>query len=237
MSLTHQQQAMIETEVDIWMDAERMFTAFEISRAVKAKGIGLRHREMKDAVHRAIAAKRSRTYSRTLTDVGAPEQAWLYHPLTKNPHQFTPLQRNDGPSRAPSPNPVPPAPAKSLSTGNPFRPRNLVPLADNESPRSTASDGAYGCDNNGHLKIPAKEMQKIGVAADETVHVLGDPVHSSVLIGRPGDVEPDGIEEERTNEQGDLIVTHETLEFVDLDWLPCYKVEVEGKTLKVTELN
>lgn len=214
------------------MDAERMFTAFEISRAVKAKGIGLRHREMKETIHRAIAAKRSRTYSRTLTDVGAPEQAWLYHPLTKNPHQFTPLQRNDGPSSSATPPTSP-----NLSTGNPFKPRNLVPLADNNSPRSTSSDGAYGCDNNGHLKIHAKELQQIGVGANEVVHVLGDPVHQSVLVGRPGDVEADGAEEERTNDVGDLIVTHETLEFVDLDWLPCYQVELVDKTLKITELN
>ena len=89
--MTPDQQNTIENEVHAWMDAGRMFTAFEISRAVKAKGVQLRHRDMKDFIHAAIYRKRSKTYTRTLKDVGAPEQAWLYHPMNKNPHLFRPL--------------------------------------------------------------------------------------------------------------------------------------------------
>lgn len=220
MALTSDQRAMIEAEVKIWMDAERMFTAFEISRAVKAKGIGLRHREMKRDVHDAISARRSRSYTRTMTDVGAPEQAWLYHPISKNPFQFNALQRGD----------------HSGTVAANYRPRNPISLADDgDNDPIPSGDGIYGCDNEGHLKLPAKEMAKIGVAANEKVHVVGDPAHHNVAIGKPAELDSDGAEVQQTNDNGDLVLDHETLEFVDLDWLPCYKIEVVDKTIVVSD--
>lgn len=236
MSLTNEQRSMIDNEVAIWMDAKRMFTAFEISRAVKAKGIGLRHRDMKEEIHHAISNRRSRTYTRTLRDVGAPEQAWLYHPLNENPFNFQPLPRSD--RRSPSTSPQPTVTPSPAATSNPFKPKphNQVPLADIATPRSTSADGAYGCDDEGHLKIPAKELAKINVGPNEPVQIQSDVNDNSVTISKTADTPPDGAEEANSNASGDLIVDHEILEFVDLDWLPCYKVEVADGSLRVTSL-
>ena len=233
---------MIETEVNVWMDGSRMFTAFEISRALKAKGIGLRHRDMKRQIHSAISARRSRTYTRTLMDVGAPEQAWVYHPMTKNPYQFQALARNDGPAvggnsvvktnvpNAPNPNPNP-NPAK------PFKPRNQVALADNDKPQANSADGAYGCDGNGHLKLPAKELLKIGVAGDQELMIYGNLAAQKVVLGLSEHIDDDSAEPVRTLDNGNLIIDHEVLEFVDLDWLACYKVEVNGQLLEISEFH
>ena len=242
MSLTPAQCSMIATEVNTWMDAERMFTAFEISRALKAKGIGLRHRDMKRQVHTAISARRSRSYTRTLMDVGAPEQAWVYHPMSKNPYQFRALARSDGKPAAPSTTNTPPAtrptapntatPGKSTNT---FKPRKQVSLADNDSPQTGASDGTYGCDSNGHLKLQASELQKIGVAANQEVMISGDPRTNKVVVGLAAHVDDDGAEPAQTLDNGDLIVDHEILEFADLDWLACYKVECANNRLEISE--
>ena len=233
MSLTSSQQQTIENEVGIWMDANRMFTAFEISRAVKAKGVGLRHREMKEFIHAAIYRRRSRSYTRTLLDVGAPQQAWLYHPLSKNPHTFRPLQRNDGGK----PGSSDALSQQDQSTPSTFHTRNLVSLADANSAQPASTDGSYGCDNEGNLKVPSSEMSKIGIGPDEVVHVLSDPAHNEIVIGKPGTVDADGADVESTSANGDFLVTHEMLEFVDLDWLAGYGIRVVDETLHVSELS
>ncbi|MEO1527093.1 MAG: hypothetical protein AAFX06_16765 [Planctomycetota bacterium] len=224
MAITQAQRDIIENEVGIWMDASRMFTAFEISRAVKAKGVSLRHREMKEFIHAAIYRRRSRSYTRTLIDVGAPEQAWVYHPLTENPHSFRPLDRGDGRTRS------------ATDAGNKFHSRNLTPLGDTTTPPSTAANGSYGCDAEGNVKLPASELSKIGVGMNEIVHVQSDPAEQCLLIGKPGDVQESGAEIETTSDSGELLLTHETLEFVDLDWLAGYQVRLDGNTLRVTDV-
>ncbi|MEL6108840.1 MAG: hypothetical protein AAFU85_22765 [Planctomycetota bacterium] len=223
MAITPAQRDIIENEVGIWMDASRMFTAFEISRAVKAKGVTLRHREMKEFIHAAIYRRRSRSYTRTLIDVGAPEQAWVYHPMSTNPHTFRPLERGH-------------ASATSASDGGKFHSRNLSPLSDADAPPSTTASGSYGCDAEGNLKLPAAELSKIGVSAGETIHIQSDPANHALLIGKPGAVEERGAEIQTTSNLGELLITHETLEFVDLDWLAGYRVELIGGTLNVTNI-
>lgn len=235
MSLTQSHRDIIENEVGIWMDSDRMFTAFEISRAVKAKGVNLRHRDMKEFIHASVHRRRSRTYTRTLLNVGAPQQAWVYHPLTKNPHTFTPLQRNDSSGTSQTSTAAAQTPTGSDS-GSTFHSRNLVPLADQStSDLSGNADGTFGCDNDGNVTIPKGELQKIGISDGSTVHILSDPVNSKLVIGKPGQVDADGADVEATDDEGCLQISHETLEFVDLDWLASYSVAVEGQTLVLSE--
>ena len=225
MAITQAQRDIIENEVGIWMGASRMFTAFEISRAVKAKGVTLRHREMKEFIHAAIYRQRSRSYTRTLIDVGAPERAWVYHPMSKNPHSFQALDRGGNNATDSSPD-----------SASKFHSRNLTPLADSDTPPSTAADGRLGCDAEGNLTIPSSELAKLGIGPGETVHIQSDPAENLLLIGKVGDVDEQGAEVETTSDDGALLVTHETLEFVDLDWLAGYRVEISGKTLRVSDL-
>ena len=178
--MTPDQLRTIENEVKTWMEAERMFTAYEISRAVRAKGVDLRHREMKDAIHAAIYRRRSRSYSRTLVDVGAPERAWVYHPMTKNPHQFNPLDRG-GSSSSPAAIPDPSRTADG-STNRPFHAKNLTPLSTNEAPPSTSSQGALACDQDGNLLIPKSRIESLGIGPNENLFVLSDTDESALEI-------------------------------------------------------
>lgn len=74
--------ALIETDVERRVQAGEAFTALDVSRAVQARGVRKRHREMKHVVHALFAAGRmGPDYARTLADVGgALGPAWVYHP-------------------------------------------------------------------------------------------------------------------------------------------------------------
>ena len=120
--------------------------------------------------------------------------------MTKNPYQFQALARDDGPAagnsvvktsvpNAPNPNPIP---------AKPFKPRNQVALADNDKPQANSADGAYGCDGNGHLKLPAKELQKIGVAGDQELMIYGNLTAQKVVLGLAKHIDDDSAEAVRT---------------------------------------
>src|SRR5437867_1093408 len=95
MTLGIATRTRIDALVADWVRQGRMFTAFEVSLAVKAEGVRERHRNMRDDVHEAIhrAGVARGDYTRTLMDVGAPEQAWVYHPVGSNPYEYEPLDR------------------------------------------------------------------------------------------------------------------------------------------------
>lgn len=220
--MTPDQLKVIEDEVKIWMDSERMFTAYEISRAVKTKGVGLRHREMKETIHAAIYRRRSRSYSRTLIDVGAPERAWVYHPMSKNPHQFRPLERVGDGLRS------------NIRGQRPFHAKNLAPLADRDVPPSTTSQGALGCDPDGNLLLPSNELSRIGIAADQNVFVVSNPAESTLSLFGSDPNSTDPTETTKTKDNGDLLIVHEMLEFVDLDWLSGYQLSVSGQSIRIS---
>src|SRR5215471_15587043 len=95
MTLGTATQSRIDDIVQDWVREGRMFTAFEVSLAVKEQGIRERHRNMREYVHQSIfrSGIARGDYSRTLMDVGAPEQAWVYHSIGSNPYEYEPLDR------------------------------------------------------------------------------------------------------------------------------------------------
>src|SRR5262249_57417937 len=95
MTLGIATQSRIDDIVQDWVNEGRMFTAFEVSLAVKEQGVRERHRNMRDQVHEVIfRIGGPKGYSRTLMDVGAPEQAWGYNQKTRSPYRYRPLARN-----------------------------------------------------------------------------------------------------------------------------------------------
>ena len=95
MTLGIATQSRIDEIVAQWVREGKMFTAFEVSLEVKKRGGQERHRNMREYVHETIfrlGIERG-DYSRTLMDVGAPEQAWVYHTIASNPYDYVPLDR------------------------------------------------------------------------------------------------------------------------------------------------
>lgn len=87
--------AKVDRVIKQWLMSGRMFTAFEVSLEIKSQGIRNRHRNMKSAIHDALMAQLSQfQYTRVLMDVGAPNQAFVYHRIVDNPATYVPLDRS-----------------------------------------------------------------------------------------------------------------------------------------------
>src|SRR5262245_16464278 len=170
MAVSNSIQDKINEIVTEWIGAGKMFTAFEVSLEAKKRGAEERHRNMREYEHETIfrlGIERG-DYTRTLMDVGAPEQAWVYHTLGGNPYDYVPLDRSDFVQA--------PAHARPRGVRNPVR---LTPgLA---SPFAIPA-GAYGTDQRGRVCIPVSLLSALGVGPGDKVNVLCDPANEQALI-------------------------------------------------------
>lgn len=87
--------AKVDRVITQWLLGGRMFTAFEVSLEIKSQGIRNRHRQMKAAIHNSLMSQIPQfQYTRTLMDVGAPDQAFVYHRAVDDPVTYVPLDRS-----------------------------------------------------------------------------------------------------------------------------------------------
>lgn len=146
-------QNLIAEVVEEKVDNDEMFTAFEVSLEVqtRAKSRGEtveRHGAMKDIIHQEMDRfLQHGVYEKALRDVGAPSQAFVYHPDGEDPSNYQPMARRGG-GRKPAPDPHPAAPA--VATAPAQTDKNLVP----KSATACASLGRH-TDARGTLTIPA----------------------------------------------------------------------------------
>jgi hypothetical protein len=174
MTVTAPVLEKITEVVTEWVGEGKMFTAFEVSLAVKERGVRERHRNLREDVHAVIfRVGGPGGYTRTLMDVGAPEQAWVYHPLRANPYTYRPLDRSGYDDPADVPYVVP----GGL--------RNPVRLAAGTARPHAVPDGAYGTDQRGRVCIPVTLLARLGVSRGQRVDVLCDAAGEQVLITKP----------------------------------------------------
>ena len=96
MAKDHLTCAKIDRIIKQWLLGGRMFTAFEVSLEIKSQGSRERHRNMRESIHEALNRLTSQfDYDRTLMDVGAPTQAFVYHHKQDNPQIYVPLDRSN----------------------------------------------------------------------------------------------------------------------------------------------
>jgi len=201
MALDRWAREEIDEVVGEWTGDRKLFTAFEVSIEAKSRGVNERHRNMKDHVHGAIARiGSSHSYTRTLMDVGAQVQAWVYHHTSDNPYTYRPLDRGNTRQRAAAPATAAPSPnAAPVYQGL----RNPVPLtAGAGSPRNN-NDGVCGTDSQGRVTITSAMLTRMDIEAGETAIVVCDAANKEIRITRPTifddndpdtnySVEPDG---------------------------------------------
>ncbi|MDP6354655.1 MAG: hypothetical protein QF473_06130 [Planctomycetota bacterium] len=224
MALDASTKRQIDGVVKNWLAENRMFTAFEISLAVKEQGVRERHRNMKEYVHEAIAREGGATYTRTLKDVGAPVQAWVYHTLRASPDNYRPLNRTGQDQPA----------AQPADDGLPLR--NPVPLNANTGPPASASDGAYGTDAEGRLKVSAELLRGIRAMPGSEVHLSCSALNQTIVITPPNQFLGESPDEKVTvSDDGEVLLSPETLKKAELDGMQCYLVEGSGNRISITE--
>lgn len=231
-------RAKIERAAKQWTVEGKMFTAFEISLRLKADGVQERHRNMKQEIHAALARVGGANYSRTLMDVGAPSQAWVYHKLRDNPYTYEPLDRSGFRDNKGVAKPAGEAVKKRVVKAQIRNPKPLGPGSSN-SPASNA-DGAYGLDVDGKLKIPDAMLMALKVAFGDKVSVVCDKANKQVRIRRLATINPEPATHELTADDSSedgagLAMSHEILEEADLHSLQSYLVQGTGNMITVRE--
>ncbi|MES2459760.1 MAG: hypothetical protein V4671_04195 [Armatimonadota bacterium] len=80
----------VETEVRCRVEAQEMFTAWDITCAVRAQGIVESHQVLKEVVHCLHRyGQMGDDYERTFIAVGnEPKQAFLYHHISDDPCDY-----------------------------------------------------------------------------------------------------------------------------------------------------
>jgi hypothetical protein len=216
----------ITDAVTEWTAAGKMFTAFEVSLAVKQRGVRQRHRQLRDDVHEVIfRVGGSAGYTRTLMDVGAPQQAWVYHRLDDNPYTYQPLDRTGLDAQADIPFVVPAGV------------RNAGPLATGAARPWAVPVGAYGTDQRGRVCIPVTLVARLGVGPGQRVAVVCDPTTEQVHITRPTANPGDDVDTSYTVEpDGNVRITQGTLLRAGLDGLPCYRIEGSPGLITISKM-
>ncbi len=217
--------AKIERLAKQWVDEGKMFTAFEISLALKGQGVRERHRNLKSAIHDALARIGAENYSRTLMDVGAPSQAWVYHKLRDNPYLYEPLDRSGYDDPKPG-------------TGKRSQPvvalRDPKPLRAGAANPPTNTDGVFGMDDKGNLVIPQALVVALGLAPGDEAHLVCDALNHEIRLRRPSQLNLEPHQAAQTvQSNGSLILELDLLKTVELDGLQCYQVLSGGNQITV----
>lgn len=211
----------ITETVKSFISEGKMFTAFEVSLAVKAQGVRERHRNMKELVHEIIfEIGGPENYTRTLMDVGAPEQAWLYHRPRDNPYRYVPLPRGDEPASVINDDEM------DTPVELPDGIRRPIQLVSSKQPAEAIPRGAYGTDQRGRLCIPVTFLARLGVGPGETVAVFGNKDQETLEIQRTEDsAESDADATYTVEPDGNVRITQTTLEKAGIEHLPCYHID------------
>jgi hypothetical protein len=214
----------IDEVVNEWVNAGRMFTAFEVSLAVKERGVRERHRNLRECVHEAIfRLGGANAYTRTLMDVGAPEQAWVYHRLYDNPYTYQPLNRKDSAS-LPADDPL------VVPDGI----KNPVPLAANLAAPAAIPDGVYGTDQRGRLSIPVPMLVRLGLGPGKQVVVVCDPANEECMLMNDETCDQDCSDAVYTVEaDGKVRITQAILERAGLGGRQSYWIEGSDSVITV----
>ena len=226
MALATSVQEAINEVVAEWVSGGKMFTAFEVSLEVKKRGVEERHRNLREAVHETIfrlGIERG-DYTRTLMDVGAPDQAWVYHTVDQNPYEYVPLDRTG----------METVPAHARPRGV----RNPVRLTAGLSSPFAIPQGAYGTDQRGRVCVPVSLLTAIGVGPGDRVNVLCDPANEQALITKDTGSGQGSADTHYTAEaDGNVRITQGTLEKAGLDGMQCYRLDGNTTVISVRKFS
>jgi hypothetical protein len=149
------QAVKVETQVIGLTGDKQMFTAFDVTRRLRAKGEDVRHYDVKSVVHDCFArGQMGMDYDRTVRNVagGSP---FIYHPDTKDPEAYDPHELGSSVQ-------APPAIPDAVNT-----PSSVV--TTNVSAPIHVSTFDVSRNARGRVRITSQYLKKIGVHAGDAV--------------------------------------------------------------------
>jgi hypothetical protein len=153
--------ALIQDVVTKFVNADQMFTAFDVTLEVKALASARnepseRHRDLRHDIHNAVQQYiDASVYEKTLRDVGAPERAFVYHPTGSDAANYVPRSRGNNPRVVSN---------TIAAAQNPTVAPNLL------SSSSNVGTGRLP-DARGTLLVPANLLRSVGMKHEDTAFV------------------------------------------------------------------
>lgn len=223
---------LIQEVAQEFVQQDRAFTAFEVSLEVqkrqKANGEPVeRHRNIKNDIHRTLQGYvDSGVYVKSLQDVGAPTQAFLYYPPTYDPTQYQALNRND--SSAPAV-----AASAPVTSGIGLLPSND---ADDDGDDGDLADkqGRRG-DARGTVAVPTYILRAAQFAHNDVAFACADNRNGEAVLVLAKQL-PAGLSKQTsyTVDHGNNIrITKYTLDKAGLDGSNGYDFDVDGVNVVV----
>lgn len=152
-------QKAIEDIVITKVNAQDMFTAWDITVESRSQGIQAQHHEIKLVVHGFFDSGSMGTdYKRVLHDVGAQVQPWLYYPKSANPKDY------NTPANFP--------PKKAVQSG----PSISIGLPQSLSPNVAKAD------KRGTVCIPKTAIKNAGLNPGDTAYVYPVPNNNRLIV-------------------------------------------------------
>jgi len=206
-------QTAIESLVEQKAQAGQMFTAYDITQAVRqqvGRGVDVPHNSVRDEVHALYGDMSSNySYTRSFIRLTNGQEAWLYHPVTDDPYTYplaaqpaTPVaQTTVGGSAVAQPTspiaqPAAPIaqPASPLSSGSGVGTATL-PTSSSQPTTTTISrrsnrgrnPSSVPVDRFGRIRVPAQVLRDAGYRPNDRIYaVLGAGSVSFVAIPPAG---------------------------------------------------
>jgi hypothetical protein len=165
----------IETVVLEKCQNAELFTAFDVTKAVRAKvgrSVNVPHNDVKQEVHNLFASgQMGSDYTRTLGNLplasGIP-QPWVYHPTTADPSSYgsgIPQLCN-----APAVPTLTPPVLKAADTNG------------SDDGVNQTSDGYYKVDGRETLCVPKSLLEAVGLKAGDEAHVSADALAGHLVV-------------------------------------------------------
>lgn len=179
-------QTLLETIIEEKVQAGEMFTAFDITMESKSRGETERHRHIKHVVHDYYESGRFPTdYTRTLLNVGAPEQAFVYHRTVDDPTTYT-SKYTGGKGQS----------QQTVKAAVPATPQNVISVVtptQNDGGAALPGGATAKADARGTVLIPADVVRKAGFQPKSNVTVYGDPNAKAVVVVADKTLVPAGM--------------------------------------------
>ncbi len=212
---------MVAQIVEDKVKVGEMFTAFDVTLAVRKIGGSVRHQEVRDLVHDLYEKGRmGAAYTRSLVDVGAPTKPYLYHRYSDD---ATTYRAPAAPAPASPVPPMPsasglvgrilgklfggqPPPAGSVTPPSPARPPAPVrPASSAPPPPGGQSAGAHPGQH--HMPLDLDASNYLPISRDELTNAAkGIRLWGSPWFGRRDVIPP--ADDERTKLIDRALITH-----------------------------
>ena len=177
----------IQESVQEFVDRDCMFTAFEVSLAVKEKcqtdgSPSPRHSHIKSDIHDELQAYDSQgIYDQVLHDVGAPQKAFVYVPDGKSVNDYVALNRQDSAKKT-DPQPATAGlaiPAMPTSTTQGLR----QGISDPDQDGDESDDSGRNVDARGSLCVPTYLLAAAGFNPQDVAYAtVGDDDGKPALV-------------------------------------------------------